>query len=125
MLHQDECLLGQKQALTGSLQNSCSKQVETPRKTCNCTWKGLQHGCFTSQKYSKGKNKNFKRKETFAMSIAVPMPMSMLKRKCKCQDFQIADNQQLRKPDKDAFVSTVAFRNIPKSAELQIDFGNL
>ena len=48
MLHQDERLLGKRQALTGSLQNNSSKQVGTPRKACNCTWKGLHHGCFTS-----------------------------------------------------------------------------
>ena len=47
-LHQDERLLGKRQALTGSLQNNCSKQGETPRKACNCTWKGLHHGGFSS-----------------------------------------------------------------------------
>ena len=74
----------QKQALTGFLQNNCSKQERQ-----QVYLKSTSPWMFSSCKTLKGKNKDFARQNKFS-AMPMPMPMLMLMTRCQCRYFQMA-----------------------------------
>ena len=90
----------QKQALTTSLQNICSKQQQTlSGKLARVFEKDFTIDVLLNKKLWKAKIKASKGKKDFTMPMVTPtsIPILMPRCRCQCRDFQMAESSKIKK----------------------------